>query len=251
MSKRKVGKARTRKSEAVGVEDIPFRPQIVRLNSIPIADPWREKEMFEAGEFTRKLNPDYAEACLAQNEDDLWTRIVEVYRQCCESADSTSSRLTVVRAFAAHFPELIFGAWWIKEFVKREHPEHVFSKVQKEMLSAIQNGLRSAVNSKPRKSAVRKYFDIAGAQAAKENIQDELSKWNEGLQRDLAHPPEWIAERAAEKVDELVQSYSIRGACAIRRLRGFLEHGHCYEAAILIVSERFEVPEHDLESKLE
>ena len=251
MSKPKVGKSSAQVSGTRGVEDSSFQPQMVHLNSIPIADPWREKEMFEAGEFTRKLNPDYAGALVAQNEDDLWRRIIEVYRQCYESANSTSSRLTVVRDFAAHFPDRMFDAWWIKELVKREHPEHSFSKVHKELLGAIQNGIRSAVNSQLRKSAVLKYFDISSAQMAKLNIQDEISKWNEGLQRDLNHPLEWIAERAVEKANELVQQYSIRGARAKQRLKGFLELGHCYEAAVLITSERFKVSERDLESKLE
>ena len=251
MSKPKASKARPQESGMDGVEDGPFRPQIVHLNSIPIADPWREKNMFEAGEFTRKLNPDYAGALVAQNEDDPWRRIIEVYRQCYESADCTNSRLKAVRDFAGHFPDLIFDAWWIKELVKREHPQHSFSRAQSEMLHQIQIGLRSAVGSQPRKSAVQRYFDTAGAQLAKENIQNELSKWNEGLQRDLAHPPEWIAERAAEKVDELVQTFSIRGLRVKQRLKGFLEHGHCYEAAVLIASEIFKVPERDLESKLE
>lgn len=100
--------------------------------------------MLEAGEFTRKLNPDYAGAPVAQNEDDLRRRIIEVYRQCYESADLPSSRLTVVRNFAAHFPDLIFDALWIKRLVKREHPEYGFSKAPKEMLGQIQNGLQSA-----------------------------------------------------------------------------------------------------------
>jgi hypothetical protein len=205
--------------------------------------------MFEAGEFTRKLNPDYAGALVFQNEDDLWKRIIEVYRQCYESANSTSSRLTVVRAFAAHFPDRMFDAWWIKELVKREHPEHSFSKAQKEMFRQIQNGLRSAVDSLPRKSAVRRYFDIAGAKAAKENIQNELSNWNEGLQRNLAQP-DWIMEQAAVKADELVQKFSIRGPHAKQRLNDFLFLGHCFEAAVLSASEIFNVPEHDLESEL-
>jgi hypothetical protein len=158
--------------------------------------------------------------------------------------------MTVVRDFAKHFPDRIFDAWWIKELVKREHPEHRFSKVQKEIFRQIQKGLRNALDSQPRKSAVQRYFGIAGAQMAKRNIQDELTKWNEGLQRDLAHSPEWIAERAAEKADELVQRFSIRSPRAKQRLRGFLELGHCYEAAVLITSENFKVSEHDLESEL-
>ena len=251
MSKPKADKASPQQCGTDGVEDGPSRPQIVHLNSIPIADPWREKEMFETGEFTRRLNPIYAGAIVAQNEDDLWRRIIEVYRQCFESAESTNSRLKALRDFAAHFPDRIFDAWWIKELVKREHPEHSFSKAQREMLRQIQNGLRSAVDSQPRKSVVQRYFDTAGAQVARENIQNELSEWNEGLQRDLAQPPEWITDRAAEKIDELVQTYSIRGARAKQRLKGFLERGHCYEAAVLIASQRFKVSEHDLESKLQ
>lgn len=248
--KPKLSKPHAQRSGANGVDDSPIRPQMFHLNSIPIADPWHEKKMFEAGEFTRKLNPDYAGAIVAQNEDDLWRRIIEVYRQCYESADSTSSRLRVVRNFAAHFPDRIFDAWWIKELVKREHPEHSFSKVQKELFRQIQNGLRSAVDSQPRESAVQRYFDIAGAQMAKRNIQDELTKWNEGLQRDLDHSPEWIAERAAEKADELLQRFSIRSQLAKQRLTEFLNRGHCYEAAVLITAEKFNVQEHDLESKL-
>jgi hypothetical protein len=250
LSKSKVNKARAHRSATDGVGGSPFRSQIIHLNSIPIADPWREKKMFEKGEFARKLNPDYGGAVIAQDEDGNRRRIIEVYRQCFESSDSTGSRLKVIRDFAAYFPDLLFDAYWIKEFIRRESVEIRFSKAQKEVLDAILTGLR-AVKSPSGKSAVQKYFDIAGAQKARQNIQDQLSKWNECFQRDLAHPQEWIAERVAEKADELVQTYSIRGARAKQRLKGFLELGHCYEAATLIASERFKVPERDLESKLE
>jgi hypothetical protein len=251
LSKPKVGKPRAQKSGTDGVKDSPFRSRIVHLNSIPIADPWREKKMFEKGEFARKLNPDYAGAIIAQDEDTNRIRIIEANRQCFESAHSTGSRLKVVRDFAAHFPDLLFDAYWIKELVRRESVENRFSKAQKEVLDAILTGLRSAVKSQPGKSAVRKYFDIAGAQAAKENIQNELSKWNEDFQRDLAHPPEWVAERAAEKADVLIQTYGIQGPRAQQRLTELLKQGHCYKAAVLITSEVFNVSERDLESKLE
>lgn len=250
MSKLKASKTRVHRSRMDEVEDSPFGRQIVHLNSIPIVDPWHEMKVFEAGEFTRKLNQDYSVAIVAQKEDDLWRRIIEVYRQCYESAGSASSRLTVVRNFAAHFPDRMFDAWWIKELVKREHPEHNFSNVQKGILNAIQNGIRSAVNSQPRKSAVLKYFDIAGAQMARQNIQDELSKWNEGLQRDLDHPSEWIEQRAAEKADEVAESRSL-SRYDKQRLKAFLVAGHCYEAAVLITSKLFRVRERDLESKVD
>jgi hypothetical protein len=76
VSKPKVSKPNAQEAGTDGAEDSPLRPQIVHLNSIPIADPWHEKKMFEAGEFTRKLNTEYASAIVAQNEDNLWRRII-------------------------------------------------------------------------------------------------------------------------------------------------------------------------------
>lgn len=252
MSKPKVGKPRAHSSGTDGLKDSSFRPRIVHLNSIPIADPWREKEMLEKGEFARKLNPDYAGAIIAQNEDGNRRRIIEVYRQCFESANSTSSRLTVVRDFAALFPDLVLDAHWIKKLVRRESVEHSLSKAQKEVLGAIQTGLRSAVKRQPREPAVRKYFRISAAQLmAKVTIEPEISKWNESLQRDTSPLPEWIAEQVVEKADVLIRTYGIQGPRAQQRLTEFLKQGHCYEAAVLIASEVCNVSERDLESKLE
>lgn len=251
MPKLKAGKPRAPVSGTDVVNDIPIRPQMFHLNSIPIAAPWHEKEMFEAGEFTRKLNPDFVESIVLQKEDDLWRRIIEVYWLCYQSADSTDSRLSVVRDFAAYFPDCLFDAWWIKELVKREHPEHSFSKSQKEILDRIQTGLRRPVKAQPRKSAVQEYYYISGVKYVKDNIQNDLSKWNDGLQRQLAPTPDWITEQVTQKVCELAQEFSIRDSLAKQRLTEFLEAGLCYKAAILIASKIYHVQEHDLQSKLE
>lgn len=184
---------------------------------------------------------------IALNEDDLRNRIMEVNRRCFESDDSTASRLKVVRAFAKYFPDLVFDASWIKALLKREHPEHGFSKEQKEVLKAIQTGIHSAVTSKRRKSAVQKSHFISAARLmAKETIAPEISKWNESLQRDTSPLPGWIAQQVAEKADQLGRTYRLGG---LKRLTQFLKRGHCKKAAVLIAAELLGVNERDIESK--
>lgn len=248
--KPKTSNAPARESEVDG--DSPQRPEMVRLDGVPIADPWHEKKMFEKGEFARKLNRDYAGTVIVQNEDVNRSRIIEANRQCFNSGYSTGSRLKVIRDFAAHFPDLMFDAFWIKELVRRESVEHSFSKAQREVFDAIQTGLRSAAKSQPRESATRKHFRISAAQlVAKETIGPEISKWNKSLQRDSAPLLEWIELQAAEKAKELMRTYGLQGRDARRRLTKFLDQGHCYEAAVLIASELLNVAERDIESKID
>ena len=240
--KAKGGKLTTQKAGKDG-------PRIVHLDSIPIADCWHEKKMWEAGEFARKLNADYSSFVIAQNENANRRRICEVYRRCFESTESARSGLVVVRDFAAHFPDLLFDAQWIKEMVRRESIEYSFSKVPKAAFCAIQTGLRSAVNSQSREPATQKYYKISAARlAAKETIAPELSKWNRGLQRISAPLPVWIAEQATEKADELMRSYRLQGQNTRKRLVIFLTQGHCSKAAVLIAARCFKVRERDVES---
>ena len=83
---------------------------------------------------------------------------------------------------------------------------------------------------------------------AARTFQNELSKWNEALDR--AHgEKEWIASRAAEKAEELIKTYSRLGPRDKPRLTKLLTQGHCYEAAVFIASKVFGVRDRDLEAK--
>jgi hypothetical protein len=249
LSKRRVGKACARKVEPDGAADNP-RPgfRFVRLESIPIVNACHEKKMFEKGEFARKLNPGYYSGMIAESEATRRTRIVEVYKRCFEETDRRT-RWKVVRDFAAHFPDLVFDADWIKQLVRRDFTTSSFSNDSTEAFRAIANGFRSAASTKPHEPAIQKAYKLSAIRFFVEKIQEELVSWNRDLDRGI-RLTETISASAAEKVNGLAKTY---GQLARRddrqRLTKLLSQGHCYEAAVLIAARVFRVRQRDLQSK--
>jgi len=205
LSRQRVGKGSTQKPEEVCQGKMREEIHFMRLENIPIEDALHEKKIFERGDFERKLNPRHSPGPVIISDDARLRRIIEVYKRCFQEANLPNG-LKVVRDFIAHFPRLAFDADWLKEQLFRvdfARPD-IGDERKREILSAIAKGFRRAANPNPRASAIKRSYRKSGARMAARTFQDELSKWNEALDR--AHgEKEWIASRAAEKAEELIK----------------------------------------------
>jgi hypothetical protein len=223
--------------------------RFTRLEDVPIENAQHEREMFERGEDARQLNPEHCVGPVVVSTETRARRIIEVYRRCFEDADQ-NSRLKVVSDFVAHFPQHAFDADWLKEQLREPVMLARLGDANREkMLSAVANGFRRAAKGR-KEPAIQKAYRISGTRIAARALQDELSKWNDSLERHISTPQE-IAARAAEKADEIVKKYRNLGRREKLRLTRLLEDGKCYKAAILISSKLFGVRERDLQTKAE
>jgi hypothetical protein len=251
LSKLRAIKNPARKSKGDGAEYNPRSElRFVRLENIPIANACHEKRIFEKGEFARKLNPEYYSGVVAESEDMRHKRIVEVYKRCFEATEPRK-RPKVLRDFAAHFPNLVLDADWIKELVRRDFATSKFSNDSREVFRAIANGFRSAASTKPREPAFQKSYKLSSIRLFVDKIQGELEKWNEDLERGISLMAT-IAASATVKAEELAKTYGqLARRDDVRRLTKLLKQGHCYEAAIFIGARVYRVRERDLESRSE
>jgi hypothetical protein len=81
-------KGRAPKTEKQGAENKRRQEvRLMRLEHIPIANAFHEKEMFEKGEDARKLNPEHFSGPVAISDETRRERIIEVYKRCFEEAD--------------------------------------------------------------------------------------------------------------------------------------------------------------------
>ena len=221
-------------------EDMRPRQVFTRLEDIPIADALHEKVVFEAGDFERKLNARREPEIVVISAEARNARIVEVYRRCLEEAVN-NDRLAVVRDFFAHFPHLVCDAAWLKPLLQKSTETH-----RKEILTAMANGLKAAARRRTN-SAVQESYRIKGARAAMGTIQDELSRWNEGLQRAISTHAE-VELASSKKAGEFARIYGL-GAIERRRLQKMLGAGQCYKAAILLTAKAFRVRQRDLQTR--
>jgi len=226
--------------------ELPQGINFMRLEDIPIENASHEKEIFEKGEDLRKLNSARCPGPVVVSGEIRARRIIEVYRRCFEEADQ-SSRLRVVSDFIAHFPQLAFDADWLKILLRMPvlFPP-VGDKSREAIFVAVANGFRRAAR-RTKEPAIQRSYRISGTRIAARNLQDELSMWNESLDRHHSTPQE-LAVRAAEKADEIANQYRKLGRGAKQRLTKLLEDGKCYKAAILIAARLFGVRERDLQT---
>ena len=188
-------------SENRPVLEIPF----TRLEDIPIENSQHEKEMFERGEDARRLNPGRCVGPVVVSTEIRARRIIEVYRRCFQDADQ-NARLKVVSDFVAHFPRYAFDADWLKEqLTERVMLARLGDAGREKMLSAFANGFRRAAKAR-KEPAIQRSYRISGTRIAARALQDELSDWNDSLERQISTPQE-IANRAAGKADEVVRKY--------------------------------------------
>ena len=227
--------------------ELPQGINFTRLEDIPIENASHEKEIFEKGDDLRRLNSERCSGPVMVSDEIRVHRIIEVYRRCFEQADQ-SSRLRVVSDFIAHFPQLAFDADWLKTLLRMPvlFPR-VGDDAREAVFGAFANGFRRAARGSKEPSIQRSYR-ISGARFAARNLQDELSMWNDGLDRHHSTPEE-LAARAAEKANEIATKSCKLGRSAKQRLTRLLEDGKCYKAAILIAARLFGVRERDLQSK--
>jgi hypothetical protein len=222
--------------------------ELTRLSDIPIVDAFHEKEMLEKGEGERKLNPSHSSAPVMVSPDVRRKRIIEVYKRCFDESDKLK-RDKVIRAFAAHFPWLVFDANWLKELVWTQFalPGYADDR-KKEILLALANGFRGAASNKRRQPAIQKHYRLHAARCVQRTFCDELTKWNVGLKRPVSTPA-WIAEHAASKADELANTYRQLRRGDKLRLTTLLQQGQCYKASVLVASKVFGVRVRDLQQK--
>ena len=220
------------------------------LSDIPIVDALHEKEILEKGEDARKLNPNHSSGPVLVSLDVRRKRIIEVYKRCFDESDRFK-REKVIRDFAAHFPWLVFDANWLKELVWTQFALPGYADVgKKEILLAISNGFRGAALNKKRGSAFQKSCLLHSVRTVQREFQNELTKWNLGLQRPDSTSA-WIAECAAAKANELANTYRQLSERDKRRLTTLLQKGkgQCYEASVLVASKVFGVRARDLQRK--
>ncbi|MGO9492909.1 MAG: hypothetical protein ACLPZY_11540 [Terracidiphilus sp.] len=218
-----------------------------RLEDIPIENALHEKETFEKGEDLRKLNSERCTGPVVVSGEIRARRIIEVYRRCFEEADQ-NNRLRVVSDFIAHFPQLAFDADWLKTLLRVPVLcPRVGDSSREVVFGAVANGFRRAARGS-KEPAIQRSYRISGTRIAARNLQDELSMWNDSLDRHHSTPEE-LAARAAEKADEIAKKYCKLGQRGEQRLTRLLRDGKCYKAAILIASRLFDVRERDLQSK--
>ena len=233
-------------------EPIAQRKDILGFTSladIPIEDAFHEKLVFEKGESERNLCPQRYPGPILVSADARCQRILEVYKRCFEESDD-DTREKVVRDFVAHFPHLSFDADWLSDLVRRQSalPGIANDSKRKRILLAIANGFRRAANTKKRQPAIQKSYHLHAARTVQRAFCDELTRWEVGLERPVS-TPEWIAECAASKADELANMYRqlLRGDK--RRLTTLLQLGQCYKASVLLASKVFGVRVRDLQRK--
>jgi hypothetical protein len=250
-----VSKPKVRKSSAQNSVEVDAKNEQLHelrftpLSSIPVDNPFHEKEMFEKGEDARKLNPEHCSGPVVVSGDARNRRIVEVYRMCYQ-APSKLSRLKVISDFIAHFPHLIFDAAWLKDELTREDyalPD-LGNKNKRELLRAISNGFRSATGRTEHKSALQKSYAVTGARMAMENFQRDLLKWNDALERGICLDED-IQIEVDRKANELIDSHWKLGKPDKQRLKRLLVNGQCYKAALYITSKVFGVRARDLQMK--
>jgi hypothetical protein len=219
---------------------------LTRLEDIPIENALHEKETFEKGEDLRKLNSPRCPGPVVVSGEIRARRITEVYQRCFEEADQ-SSRLRVVSDFIAHFPQLAFDADWLKTLLRMPvlFPP-VGDNSREAVFGAVANGFRRAAR-RTKEPAIQRSYRISGTRIAARKLQDELSMWNDSLDRHHSTPQE-LAVRAAEKADEIAKQYRKLGRREKQRLTRLLEDGKCYKAAILIAARLFGVRERDLQT---
>lgn len=232
--------------KAIG-DDMGHEILFTRLEDIPIENARHEKVVFERGEDARKLNPEHCPGPVIVSSEIRSRRVVEVYRRCFEEG-ARDDRLKVVSDFIAHFPQQAFDADWLKELLRQPvMSPGLGDDTREQVLGAFANGFRRAARGS-KESAIQKSYRISGTRIAAQTLQDELSRWNDGLERHLSTPEE-VAARAAEKADEIVKRSWKLGRREKQRLTTLLECGKCYKAAILIASKLFGVRERDLQTK--
>lgn len=250
MPKPKVHKGGSPNSEKKEAEDQQYQElRFVRLEDIPIEDAFREKKLFEKGDFERKLNPNHFTGPVIISDEVRRKRIVEVNKLCFQKSD-LPGQFKIISDFIAHFPHLIFDADWLKDVVTRvdySSPDFGIEK-RREIFQAMEKGFRRAVDRNPRQSKIQKSYHLSGARLGLSTIQDELSKWNETLDRSNAERS-WIAEQANAEADELIKKYTKLRKLDKESLAKCLEEEHCYKAAVFIAHRVFGVRERDLETK--
>lgn len=200
------GRSENRRDEVAG-NGPALEIRFTRLEDIPIENAQHEREIFERGEDAQQLNPERCVGPVVVSTETRARRIIEVYRRCFEEADQ-NARLKVVSDFVAHFPQHAFDADWLKEQLREPMMLARLGNAGREkILSAVANGFRRAGKGR-KEPAIQKSYRISGARIAARGLQDELSKWNDSLERHICTPEE-IAVRAAEKADELVKKMEI------------------------------------------
>ncbi len=215
---------------------------------LPIVDPSREKELLERdpGRFTGELakgvggNGRYTTI-------GLRARIIEVYRRCHEQS-APRDRATVLRDFAANFPQLTFQAEWTRELVKSIWTTSKFSTAgpRSQMLRALANGFRAAANPTTRQRRLAKMFALEAAREFRANLSKQLDLWETDLKRSEADvKSDWLEQAAKQKAMELVAEYPSAKPFERDILRHLLDQRH-YDVSILITAKTFSVSAREL-----
>jgi hypothetical protein len=114
------------------------------------------------------------------------------------------------------------------------------------LFRAVATGFRRVANPAPRFNRSVRNTRLDAARFARKEIQEELDRWERTLVRGTA-ASEWIAERAAEKAEELIAGDS-RLKVVEKKLNACLLKGQLYGAANLIASKIYGVRVRALES---
>src|SRR6202035_3367907 len=163
---------------------------------------------------------------------DLMTRIIEIYRLCYEQCPANAD--SVITDFVAVHPQISLNANWLRELVETQAGNRDFrpNGPRNRLFRALATGFRRAAKPKARINRSLRDARLEAARCARQEIRKDLEKWDKTLQRSTA-TEDWIAERAIEKVKELVAGDS-KLKSVDKKLKAFLQKAQLYDAVNLI-----------------
>jgi hypothetical protein len=226
---------------------------IINLADVPIEKPFEEKRLVELDHdsLLRYIRRVAAKGPVLAHARDLRNRIVEIYRMSYE-ASPTATRESVIRDFAASFPDLVFESDWLRVLVAKQWTQYNFDPAgpRSRLFRALANGFRSAAKY-PSFKRLRSRAALGAARFFRKELQSDLDSWNASLERSSSKgASEWIATEAASKAEELVKSYP-----NLRHLKGqiaaLLRKKRLYQASALISSVVLDIRESNLRQKVD
>jgi hypothetical protein len=214
--------------------------------SIPIEDPFLEKEIFETqGEngYAMYLVKDRPQGIAFPG--GLGQRLSEVYRRCYEARKD----FTVIRDFVAYLPGLAFNSRWLAALVKDhtifEDPSP--GSPRNRLLRALAYGFKGAADPKPRYRRWSRANRLLAARDVQRAMQKEFA---DSFKPNSIESIDVMAKqsRVAEIVNKVIKIHRVLKPQS-EELAAHLMAGQFRKASVLFASKIFRVLAHDLESK--
>ncbi|HWW16065.1 MAG TPA: hypothetical protein VN310_15495 [Candidatus Dormibacteraeota bacterium] len=223
---------------------------IPSLGEVPIEDSFAEKRFIESGTLDQYCLYLYGQALTVDHlgevsDEALQARQIEVYRLCYEAPNA--KREKVLAAFVRHLPGLICQADWFVKLVREcaQIRPSENDDLRNRTFSAIANGFRGAASPMPENDRFLRADLIWVPRMHLRRLSEKLAAWYKDEDLVVA-TPEGRLESAREKATKLVKE-DPRLPTNLSQIVELLAKEHLYEAALLIISVQFGIPQHDLD----